>query len=95
MMGSFVQPTFFYLGSFYQTTLIFQQSQSGKDWTSSFPPLLFSFLEKAFICAGTTLEGGLRGLYRALAPAPPEFRGSEKRTERDNLLLLAFPESKS
>ena len=41
---------------------------------------------------GTTLEGGAEG-----ALAPPEFGGSERRTERetDNLLLLAPPESKS
>ena len=44
------------------------------------------------LLTGTTLEGGAEG-----ALAPPEFGGSEKRTERetDNLLLLAPPESKS
>ena len=41
--------------------------------------------------SGTTLEGGWGGF------SPPEFGGSEKRTERktDNLLLIAPSESKS
>ena len=40
---------------------------------------------------GATLEGAEGAL------APPEFEGSEKRTERetDNRLLIAPPESKS
>ena len=48
-------------------------------------------LELAF--AGTTLEGG--GAEGAIAP--PEFEGSERRTEgeTDNPLLIAPSESKS
>ena len=49
-------------------------------------------LNTTYPMSGTTLEGGLRGLY-----LPSKFRGSEKGTERetDNLLLIAPPESKS
>ena len=45
------------------------------------------------LCLGRDyVRGGAEG-----ALAPPEFEGSEKRTERetDNLLLIAPPESKS
>ena len=50
-----------------------------------------SIQDPTFHFTGTTLERGAEG-----ALVPPEFGGSEKRTERetDNLLLIAPPESK-